>query len=75
MSMTLALRLAALASPPPTCRIRPGANITDVAVPPLLSVGKVPRLVIDPFPAGLTRYIAALATPKTRPSGPTKFFG
>ena len=75
MSMMLALRLAALALPPPTCRIRPGSNITDVAVPPALSVGNVPSIVIEPLPAGLTRYIALLAMPKTSPSGPTKFFG
>ena len=75
MSMMLALRLAASELPPPTWRIRPGANITDVAVPPALSVGNVPSIVIEPFPAGLTRYIALLAIPNTSPSGATKFFG
>jgi hypothetical protein len=76
MSMMLALRLAALALPPPTCRMRPGANMTEVAVPPALSVGNnVGKIVIEPFPAGLTRYMVLLARPKTSPSGPMKFFG
>ena len=75
MLMMLALRLAAFDVPPPTCRIRPGANITAVDDPPVLSVGNVPSGVIVPLPAGLMRYIAVLARLKTSPSGPTKFFG
>ena len=73
--ITLALREAALDDPPPTWRIRPGANITAVDDPPALSVGKLPSVAIVPVPAGLMRRIALLARLKTSPSGATKFLG
>ena len=75
MLMMLALREAALDGPPPTCRIRPGENITAVDDPPALSVGNVPSEVIVPVPAGSMRFIAVLVRLKTSPFGATKFLG